>query len=181
MSDFKDNWELEKLFIFESNISNNELRNSEYLIPNSSFPVDIDIQKFAEVLNSIFLKYNETIDKGQLIGALNFLNFHYKKTKYKDRFLKFTKYYILSKSWMTKEAKEKYTLNDSFIAEWIEKKEIQLKRPYHLLILFILLGLLIIGIFVLSSYRQLFIGALLGILSTQITWVFGKLRTDSKE
>lgn len=176
----EDYWELTRLFKFETNDSDKNSIESEFLIPNHPKLDQLDKQIFNEILHSITLKYTTALDKGQIIEGLRFLNFHYKKTRYKKRFLLFVKYYIQSKSWMTKEAKEKYTLNDRFINDWIKEKELKLRRPFYLTLIVLFLSLIVAGIFIFCDYRQLFIGALIGILSTQISWLIGKIRPDAK-
>ena len=83
----KDNWELTKLFKFETNDSDENLIDSKFIIPNHPKLNQIDKQIFSEILNSIVLKYMTALDDGQIIDGLRFLDFHYKKTRYKKRFL----------------------------------------------------------------------------------------------
>lgn len=174
----KDNWELTKLFRFETNDISDNSDGSKYQIPFHPELNEVDKQVFNEILNSIVLKYTTALDDGQILEGLRFLNFHYKRTRLKRRFLLFVKYYILSKSWMTKEAKEKYNHNDSFLSDWIKQKETKKRQQQYFPWIILYLLLFISGIFFSEDYKQLFLGAFVGIFAGQFGWMIGKIRPD---
>jgi len=126
-------------------------------------------------LNQIILRYTNSIKRGQIIEAIKFLEYHYNYTKNKKGLLRFVKYYILSKTWMTEGFRKNYTINDDEIENWIKKKE----RFRKNIIYFIILGVLIItiallGILFCVDYK-IIVGAILGALLTQIGKLIDKI------
>lgn len=121
-----------------------------------------------EKLYQIILKYTQSIDRGHIIEAISFLDYHYKNSKDKKRFIRFVKYYILQKLWMTDDFREKYTINDNEIQEWIQRKENNRKRIRYLIFLSILiLSAVFVGICFCVDKKILF-GAIIGAILGQI-------------
>jgi len=120
---------------------------------------------FNENLNLIIGNLTDRFTEGQIIEGIRFLNFHYNWTKYKKRFIQFVKYYIQSKSWIEYSKKEKHSINDWAIEDWIKEKKNAIERPKYLLLLLFLILIFIIGIIYLSDYRDLLIGAMIGIIA----------------
>ncbi len=131
---------------------------------------------FRENLYSIILQFTNNLNDGQIIKGIDFLDYHYKWTKHKRRQVKFVKYYIASKSWMDKTKKSNNTINDWAIDDWIKEKEFNLRRPKYLAIVLVLIGIFILGAIFWREYRELFIGAFIGGIMTQIDKLISYMR-----
>jgi len=131
---------------------------------------------FNENLNSIILQFTNNLNEGQIIKGIDFLDYHFKWTKHKSRIVKFVKYYLASKSWIDKAKKSDYTINDWAIDDWIHEKELKLRRPKYLLLVLTLIGIFICGAIFWRGYSELFIGALIGGLSTQVDKLIDYMR-----
>jgi len=150
-------------------IPNNEIYNFS---DNSIHKVG----NFEENLYSIILQFTNNLNDGQIIKGIDFLDYHYKWSKHKKRLVKFVKYYIASKSWIDKNKKSDYTINDWAIDDWIKEKELNLRRPKYLAFVLALIGIFILGAIFWCDYSELFIGALIGGLTTQIDKLIDYMR-----
>ena len=131
---------------------------------------------FGENFLSITNTLSRNLKDGQIIKGIEFLDFHYKWTKDRKKFILFVKYFILTKSWMTTETKEKFTLYDQALSDWVNEKEFKRKRPVNFILLTILIAIFLIGAIFLCDYREIFVGALIGGLAIQIKEIFDILK-----
>lgn len=180
----KDNWELTKLFRFETTETAKTSDHSNYKIPLHPNINQLDKQVFNEIITSILIKYTNALEHGQIIGGLEFLDFHFNKTKFliinrnkfQDRFLLFVKYYILSKPYMTKEVQEEHTYNDEFVKNWILKKEGRMRRRIYMPWILLFLLLILAGVLFGEEYKQLFLGLILGLVSGLLSQLINDIR-----
>ena len=65
-------------------------------------------EDFWENFNVIIAHLMRRLKDGQVIDGLDFLEYHYKWTKEKKRFLTFIKHYVLTVSWVPTDQKDKF-------------------------------------------------------------------------
>lgn len=161
-----------KAIIKKGGIIHFKKKNEGFDIPNTdtlkfSNKTIYEVDSFDDNLQLITRVYRDRMGEGQIIQGLNFIEYHYKwakKNRRKKDFLNFIKYYFLSKHWLPIEKREK----DWLIEEWIKNKELEIEKPKYLWGLALIVMILILGLVFLCNYRQLILGALLGLIFSQV-------------
>ncbi len=151
----------------------NNRPEDDYIIPNLDIINHSNRQiykssDFNTNLHQIILRFTNSLDRGQIIEGIKFLEYHYNHSKDRKGLLRFVKYYILPKTWMTDEYRKKYIINDEEIENWIKKKETIRKRRFYLILLCLLIILIVLIGFFFCIDKKIIIGAILGALLTQI-------------
>lgn len=161
------------------NLSNNKPED-EYIIPNHDILNYSNRQiyksnDFNKNLYEIILRFTASLNRGQIVEGVKFLEYHYKHSKDRKGLLRFVKYYIIPKTWMTDEFRKQYMINDEEINNWIKKKENIRKRRLYFIILFSLIILIFIIGFFFCLDKKIIVGAILGALLTQIGKLVDKI------
>ena len=145
---------------------------NENLIPNldtlNYSNKSVECVEFYVNLRSIITKYTDKIRKGQILRGIEFLDFHYKQTNKKKEFIQFVKYYILTKCWVTSKNKDMNTIFDEPVKDWIAKQEKKMLTKRILFVIVPAFVLIIVGAIWIEQYRAVIVGAIIGILATQI-------------
>lgn len=155
-------------------------RNDDFKIPNFdtikfSNKVKHEKTDFYENLRIITRWYKKQLKDGQIKKGIEFLEYHYSRTKFKKDFIFFVKYYFLSQYWLPIEKREK----DWLIEEWIKSKVVKLERPKYLWIIGLILVILVLGTIFLSEYREILFGAMLGMILARTDKLIDKI-TEKK-
>lgn len=129
-------------------------------------------ENFDVVIGHLMVRFKD----GHVIDGLDFLDYHYKWTKKKSRFLTFIKHYVLTRSWLPPDKKD--TFGNMFvdaIRDWLEEKKKLRKRPLHIAILIIPLAVYVVCWIVSPNFKEIFIGALIGGLAAPLKEVYDLL------
>jgi hypothetical protein len=156
--------------------------NYSIVLPNNntvrfSDKQNLKEEDFWENFNVIIGHLMRRLKDGHVIDGLDFLDYHYKWTKNKSRFLTFIKHYVLTVSWLPSEQKDKPSMFIDAIRDWVDEKEKLRRRPIHIAVLVFPL-IVYVACWILSpNYKEIFIGALIGGLAAPLKEVYD-LMTD---
>jgi len=110
--------------------------------------------------------------EGHVIDGLDFLDYHYRWTKDKKRFLTFIKHYIISFSRVQAEQRNQFQIYANAITDWVDEKKKKRKRPVHIFVLTFPLIVYAIGWIFSPEYKDIFIGALIGGVAAPLKEVY---------
>lgn len=147
------------------------------ILPNTntvrySDKANIKEENFWDDFNVIISHLMRRLKDGHVIDGLDFLDYHYKWTKKKSRFLTFIKHYILTVSWLPSEQKDMPGMFIDAIRDWVEEKKKLRRRPLHIAVLIIPLVVYVICWIISPNYKEIFIGALIGGLAGPLKEVY---------
>jgi hypothetical protein len=134
-------------------------------------------EDFWENFNTIIGHLMRRLRDGHVIDGLDFLDYHYKWTKNKKRFLTFIKHYVLTASWLPSEQKDKPAMFIDAIRDWVDEKKKLRRRPLHIVVLLFPLVVYVTCWILSPNYKEIFIGALIGGLAAPLKEVYD-LMTD---
>jgi hypothetical protein len=161
-------------------ININPDRNS-IILPNNktvrySDKKSLNEEDFWENLNTIIEHLMRRLKDGHVIDGLDFLDYHYKWTKNKKRFLTFIKHYVLTVSWLPAEQKEKPAMFIEAIRDWADEKKKQRRRPLQIAVLLFPLVVYVACWILSANYKEIFIGALIGGLAAPLKEVYDLMK-----
>lgn len=116
---------------------------------------------FSDNFNVVIAHLMNRLQDGNVIDGIDFLDYHYKWTKDRKRFLSFIKHYIISMSWIQVDKRNKFDIYMNAISDWVDEKKKERKRTVYIILLIIPLIVYTIGLVWLPEYREIFIGALI--------------------
>jgi len=156
--------------------------NYSIVLPNNntirySDKQNLKAEDFWENFNVIIAHLMKRLKDGHVIDGLDFLDYHYKWTKNKSRFLTFVKHYILTVSWVPTEQKDRSSMFIDAIRDWVEEKKKGRKKPIYIILLSIPIIVYTIGLIWSTEYKEIFIGALIGGIAAPLKEVYD-LMTD---
>lgn len=156
--------------------------NYSIVLPNNntirySDKINLKEEDFWENFNLIKDHLMRRLKDGHVIDGLDFLDYHYKWTKDKGRFLTFIKHYVLTVSWMPSEQKDKPSMFIDAIRDWVDEKKKLRRRPIHIAVLAFPLVVYVACWMLSPNYKEIFIGALIGGLAAPLKEVY-ELMTD---
>lgn len=134
-------------------------------------------EDFWENFNVIIGHLMRRLKDGHVIDGLDFLDYHYKWTKKKSRFLTFIKHFVLTVSWLPTDQKDKPTMFIDAVRDWVEEKKKIRRRPIHIAVLIFPLVVYVTCWTLSPNYKEIFIGALIGGLAAPLKEVYD-LMTD---
>jgi len=134
-------------------------------------------EDFWENFNVVIGHLMKRFKDGHVIDGLDFLDYHYKWTKNKSRFLTFIKHYVLTVSWLPSEQKDKPSMFIDAIRDWVDEKKKLRRRPIHIVVLVFPLVVYVACWILSPNYKEIFIGALIGGLAAPLKEVYD-LMTD---
>jgi hypothetical protein len=141
-------------------------------VVNFSDKSQLEETDFSENFNVVIAHLLTRLREGHVIDGLDFLDYHYKWTKEKKRFLTFIKHYIISFSWVQVEHKSQFQIYANAITDWVEEKKKKRKRPFHIFVLTFPLIVYAIGWVLSPDYKEIFIGALIGGIAAPLKEVY---------
>lgn len=143
------------------------------ILPNSqvirySDKAGLKDDDFGENFNVIIGHLMRRLKDGHVIDGLDFLDYHYKWTKNKSRFLTFIKHYILTVLWLPVDQKDKQGMFIDAIRDWVNEKKKLKRRPLNIVILLFPLIVYVVCWVLSPNYKEVFIGALIGGLAAPL-------------
>ena len=127
---------------------------------------------FSENFNLVIAHLLTRLREGHVIDGLDFLDYHYRWTKDKKRFLTFIKHYIISFSRVQAEQRNQFQIYANAITDWVDEKKKKRKRPFHIFVLTFPLIVYAIGWIFSPEYKDIFIGALIGGVAAPLKEVY---------
>lgn len=154
--------------------------NYSIILPNNktirySDKKSLSEEDFWENFNVIIAHLVRRLKDGHVIDGLDFLDYHYKWTKDKSRFLTFIKHYVISVSWVQADKKDNFEMFASAVRDWTEEKKKLKRRPFHMVVLIFPVVVYVACWIFAPDYKELFIGALIGGLAAPLKEVYDLL------
>lgn len=154
--------------------------NYSIILPNNktvrySDKKSLTEEDFWENFNVIIAHLVRRLKDGHVIDGLDFLDYHYKWTKDKSRFLTFIKHYVISVSWVQADKKDNFEMFANAVRDWAEEKKKLKRRPFHIAVLIFPLVVYVACWIFSPDYKEIFIGALIGGLAAPLKEVYDLL------
>lgn len=154
--------------------------NYSIILPNNktirySDKKSLTEEDFWENFNVIIAHLVRRLRDGHVIDGLDFLDYHYKWTKDKSRFLTFIKHFVISVSWEQADKKDDFEMFANAVRDWAEEKKKLKRRPFHIAVLIFPLVVYVACWILSTEYKEIFIGALIGGLAAPLKEVYDLL------